>query len=238
MNGNSGPLRSYLRRVFPVRLDPAPAKFEARLSSEIPEARFQVVIETTWPPGTDADQSMRSLADRLLDVAQTAAKECSVLDRDKAWAAMERTLLMEAGIRESGMIAIRVTDVWVGTDDLSLAEKQEALHRETAFARAKAENLRVQLAEPTTARLWWLENSPGKLEKLVEQKMDGVFEKVTAVFGESPGRPADDPIAELIRLFLQGLDGRFRERLIDQLHVVFSSHERDDLAARLDASQL
>lgn len=90
MNGASVPLRSCLRRVFSLRLDTVPAKFEARLPSEIPEAQFQAVIEATWPPGTNADQSMRSLADRLLDVAQTAAKECSVLDRDKAWAAIER----------------------------------------------------------------------------------------------------------------------------------------------------
>lgn len=126
----------------------------------------------------------------------------------------------------------------VSPDDWSLAEKQEALRRETALARAEAENLRVLLAEPTMARLWWLENSPGKLEKLVGQEMDGIFEKVVALFGESAGRPAADPIAELIRLFLQGLDGRFRERLIDQLRVVFSAYERDDLAARLDAYQL
>jgi len=45
------------------------------------------------------------------------------------------------------------------------------------------------------------------------------------------------PIAELIRLFLQGLDDRFRAQLIDQLCLVFSAYERDDLAARLDAHQ-
>jgi hypothetical protein len=52
------------------------------------------------------------------------------------------------------------------------------------------------------------------------------------------GGPAADPIAELIRLFLQGLDGRFRERLIDQLRLTFSAYERDDVAAGLDAYQM
>jgi hypothetical protein len=233
VNGTGVRLRSCLRRVFSQRLDPVPAKFEARLPSEIPEAQFQAVIEATWPTGTNAYQSMRSLADRLLDVAQTAAKRCSVLDRDKAWAAIERALLNEASVRESGLITLWVTDVRVSTDDRSLAEKQESLRRETALGRAKAENLRLMLADPTTARLWWLENSPGKLEKLGEQKMDDIFEKVSALFGEAAELPAADPIAELIRLFLQGLDGRFRERLIDQLRLVFSAYERDDLAARL-----
>ena len=237
MNGTSMTLQSRLRRVLSQRLDPVPAKFEARLPSEIPEAQFQAVIEAIWPPGMNAGQSMRSLAGRLLDVAQPVANKCSVLDRDKAWAALELALRNDAGVRGSGLITLRVTDVRVGPDDRSLAEKQETLRRETALAQAKAENMRVLLANPTTARLWWLENNPGKLEKLAEQKMDDTFEKIAALFGESAGHPATDPIAELIRLFLQGLDGRFREQLIKQLHLVFSSYERRDLAAELDACQ-
>jgi hypothetical protein len=230
-------LRYRLRRILSQRLDPVPAKFRARLPSEIPEAQVQAVIEAIWPPGTNADQSMRSLAYRLLDVAQPVANKCSVLDPDKAWAAIEQALLNDSGLRESGLITLKVTDVRVGPDDRSLAEKQEALHRETAFTQAKAENMRVLLADPTTARLWWLENNPGKLEKLAEQKMDDIFEKVATLFGESAGRLAPDPIAELIRLFLQGLDGRCRERLINQLHLVFSAYERHDLAAGLGAYQ-
>ncbi len=236
MNGISVPLQSRLRRVWSQSLNPIPANFKARLPSEIPQAHFHAVIETTWPRGTNAGQSIRSLADQLLGVAQPVARRCSVLDRDEAWAAIERALLNDASVWESGLITLTVSDVRVGPEDQSLAEQQETLRRETALAQAKAENMRVLLAEPTTARLWWLENSPGKLEKLVEPKMDGIFEKVAALFGQSTGRPAVDPITELIRLFLQGLDGRFRERLVDQLRLVFNAYERDDLAARLTAS--
>ncbi|HVB41148.1 MAG TPA: hypothetical protein VNF47_00400 [Streptosporangiaceae bacterium] len=234
MNGSGMPLRSRLRRIFARRLDPVPAKFVARLPSEIPEAQFQAVIEATWPPGTDACQSMRSLADRLLNVARTAAKKYSVLDRDKAWAGIERALLSEAGIRQSGLITLRVADVRVRPDDRSLAEKQRSLRHEVALARARAENLRVLLANPTTACLWWLENSPDKLEKLADNDMSGIFDKVAAIFGESAESPPADPIAELIRLFLKDLDGQFRELLIEQLGRVFKGYERDDLAASLD----
>jgi Cyclic nucleotide-binding domain len=109
------------------------------------------------------------------------------------------------------------------------------IRREAALALAKTENLRVLLADPTTARLWWLENSPGKLDNLVTQKMDDIFEKVADLFGEPACRPAADPIAELIRVFLRDLDGRCRERLIDQLRHVFTAYERGDLADALDA---
>lgn len=237
MNGISMALRCRLRRVLSQCLDPVPATFEARLPSEIPEAKFHAVIEATWPPGTNAGQSMRSLAGRLLDVAQPVANRCSVLDRDGAWAALDLALLNDASVQGCGLISLSVTDLRVGPEDRCLAERRETLRRETALAQARAENMRVLLADPTTARLWWLENSPGKLEKLAEQKMDGIFEKVATLFGESARRPAADPIAELIRLFLQGLDGRFREQLINQLHLVFSAYERDDLAMRLDAYQ-
>lgn len=238
MNSTGVPLRSSLRRVFSQRPDPVLATFEARLPSEIPEAQFVAVIETTWPPGTKAGQNMRLLADRLLEVAQAAAKGCSVLDRDKAWAVIERALLNAAGVWESALIALEVIDVRVGSDDQGLAEMREALRRQTALDRVKAENLRVMLAEPTTARLWWLENSPGKLEKLFGSEMDSVFEKAAALFGEPAGAAPADPIAELIRLFLQDLDSRSREQLIGQLRFVFSAYEREDLSNRLDACQI
>lgn len=237
MNGATHPLRSLLRRVMSQRLDPVPARFEARLPSEIPEAQFHVVIEARWPPGMDADQSMRSLAERLLHVARESAKPYSVLDRHEAWAAIERELLGDADVQGSGLVTLVVTDVLVHPDDENLAERQEALRREAALTEAEAENLKVLLADPTTARLWWLENKPDKLAKLVEPEMDATFEKIATRFGGSASRPAADPIAELIRLFLQGLDGRSREHLIDRLRYVFTCYERPDLAGRLDSYQ-
>jgi hypothetical protein len=234
VNGATQPLPYFLRRVLSRRLDSVSAKFEARLPSEIPEAQFQVVIETTWPPGADAGRSVRSLATQLLHVARQVANDCSVLDKHEAWAAIERALLGDVDVQGSGLTTLTVTSVMVNPADQNLAEQQEVLRRETALTHMKAEKLRALLANPITARLWWLEDRPDKLERLVEQKMDGIFEKISALFGESASRPAADPIAELIGLFLQGLDGRFRERLIDQLRIVFTAYERPDLAGRLD----
>lgn len=93
------------------------------------------------------------------------------------------------------------------------------------------------LVTPTVARLWWLEGNPGKLEDLVAKSEKGIFEKVAEFFGVPAENPAADPIAELIRLFLQGLDARFREQLISQLRFVFTSYERGDLARMLDGYQ-
>ena len=90
------------------------------------------------------------------------------------------------------------------------------------------------LATPTVARLWWLEGKPGRLEDLVAKGKDEMFDKISELFGMPAGRPAADPIAELVQLFLQGLDARFREQLISQLRFVFTSYERDDLADRLN----
>jgi len=219
------------------RLNPIPAKFEARLSSEIPEALFHIVIEATWPPGTDADHNMRSLADRMLVVARPIARPYSVLDRYEAWAAIERALLGDADVQGSGLITLAITNVLVDPGDQDLAERREALRRKTALTQAEANNLKMLLSDPITARLWWLENKPDKLEKLVDEKMNGLFENIAALFGEPASRSAPDPIAELIRLFLQELDGRFRERLIDQLRFVFTAYERPDLAGGLDSYQ-
>ncbi len=44
---------------------------------------------------------------------------------------------------------------------------------------------------------------------------------------------ASRPIAELVKLFLKDLDARFREQLISQLRLVFTSYERGDLADSL-----
>jgi hypothetical protein len=238
MNGTTGPLRSYVRQTLFHRFDPVVRTFETRLPSEIPEARFQLTIRAEWPPGTPTGQSLGSLAEPLLKVIRPVAERYSVMDCDEAHAAIEQAILGAAGLWESGPSTLTV-DVRVGEDDRSLAEQQEALHRETALIRDRrlqeSERLRVLLADPTTARLWWLENKPERLVQLQDQKMEGVFEKIAALFGESAGRSAADPIAELIRLFLQGLDSRFRERLVDQLGVVFHAYERNDLAASLHA---
>ncbi len=67
------------------------------------------------------------------------------------------------------------------------------------------------LSTPILARLWWLEGKPDNLEKLVSKGRDEMFEKVAELFTTSAERPVADPIAELIRLFLQGLDPRFRD---------------------------
>jgi hypothetical protein len=82
-----------------------------------------------------------------------------------------------------------------------------------------------------------LEGNPGKLEDLVAKSEKGIFEKVAEFFGVPAENPAADPIAELVRLFLQGLDARFREQLISQLRFVFTSYERGDLARMLDSYQ-
>jgi hypothetical protein len=237
VNDATQPLRSFLRRVLSRGLGPAAATFEARLRSEIPEAQFQIVIETTWPPGVDSGRSMRSLADQLLHVARGVTEDRSVLDRHETWAAIERSLLSDAGVQGSGLLTLKVTNVMVHPGDQNLAEQREALRRDTALTQEKADKLQTLLSNPTTARLWWLEDRPDKLEMLVNQKMEGVFEKIALLFGESASRPAVDPIAELIRLFLQDLDGRSREHLIDLLRRVFTSYERPELADRLDAYQ-
>ena len=239
MTETARPPRSWLRQVLFQRSDRVAWTYQVRLASKIPEAQFQAVIEAVWPPGTSPDQALRSRAEQqlVLAVRPVAAKH-SVLDCDDAWAAIDQALLGDAGLRDVGLSEAMVTSLRVGPDDERLAENQETLRREAALARAKAGRLRELLADPVTARLWWLEDRPDKLEKLVAEGKDGIFEKVADLFGES-GRhsAAADPIAELIRLFLEGLDARFREQLVDRLNIVFRAYERPDLAASLETGQ-
>jgi len=238
MTGPPRALRSRLLQVLFQRSDRVAWTYQVRLSSEIPEAQFQAVIEAVWPPGTSPDQALRSRAEQqLVRVARPVAAKHSVLDCDDAWAAIDQEFVRNASLRAVGLSEAMVTNLRAGPDDERLAEKQEDLRRETALARAKAERLRELLADPVTARLWWLEDRPDKLEKLAAEGKDGIFEKVANLFTESARHSAADPIAELIRLFLQGLDARFRERLIDQLDVVFRAYERADLAASLGSGQ-
>jgi hypothetical protein len=82
--------------------------------------------------------------------------------------------------------------------DEVLMRQGEPGSRDTAVTRDKADKLQPLLADPITSRLWWLEDRPDKLERLVDQKMDGVFAKIAVLFGESASRPAADPIAELM----------------------------------------
>jgi hypothetical protein len=238
MTGPPRPLGSRLRQVLFQRSDRAAWTYQVRLSSEIPEAQFQAVIEAVWPPGTSLDQALRSRAEQqLARVARLVAAKHSVLDCDDAWAAIDEEFVRNGSLRAVGLSEAVVTNLRAGPDDERLAEKQEDLRRETSLARAKAERLRELLADPVTARLWWLEDRPEKLEKLAAEGKDGIFEKVANLFGESARHSAPDPIAELIRLFLQGLDARFRERLIDQLDLVFRAYERADLADGLSSGR-
>jgi len=70
----------------------------------------------------------------------------------------------------------------------------------------------TQLLIPTkpARRSTWFEGKPDKLEELVAKRKDEMFDKIAETFGAPSERPAAEPIAELIRLFLQGLDPRSR----------------------------
>lgn len=246
MNGSRGGLRDYLVRFLSRRYDPVVTTFRARLASTLPEAQFQVTIRMTWPPGIAVDQRRQAVAERqLLEVVRSIASDYSVLDPDEARAAID-VALWDRRLRDADTeLVVASARIEVGPDDRRFAEQQEGLRRETALAREsraeEVERLRVLadqiLATPTLARLWWLEGKPGKLEDLVAKGKDGMFEKVAEIFGASTEHPPADPIADLIGLFLQGLDTRLREQLISQLHWVFNSYERPDLAGRLDGYQ-
>lgn len=246
MNGGFGELRSYLWRFFSRRSESVVTTFQARLPSRLEEAQFQATIRIAWPPGALIDGRRRATAElQLLEGARSAAQGYSVLNPDEARAAIDLALF------DCGQTCIDPELVAVGAKievnphDRRMAEDHEDLRRETGLAREarreEVERLRLLadqvLATPTLARLWWLESKPEKLELLVAKEKDEIFEKVAELFGASAERPASDPIAELIRLFLEGLDARLRDHLISQLPLVFTSYERGDLAGRLDSYQ-
>ena len=216
------------------------------VAQALAEAQFQATIAMVWPPGIVIDQRQQAIAERqLLDVARSIASKYFVLDPDETRAAVNLAL-EDRGLRDADLeLMVASAKIEVGPDDQRMAEEREGLRRQTALAREarleEVERLRVLadqiLATPTVARLWWLEGKPGKLEDLVAKGKDGMFEQVAELFGVPAERPAADPIAELIRLFLQGLDARFREQLISQLRFVFTSYERSDLAGGLDGYQ-
>jgi hypothetical protein len=246
MNGTAGGLRNYLRSILSPPSDPVMTRYRVRLPSALAEAQFQATIALMWPQGITIDERQQAIAERqLLDVARSTALQYSVLDLDEARAAVILAL-RDHDLRDlDTQPVVASANIEVGLDDMRMAEERQALRRQTALAREarleEVEQLRVLadqvLATPTVARLWWLEGKPGKLEDLVAKGKDGMFEKVAELFGTPVEFQAADPIAELIRLFLQGLDTRLREQLISQLRWVFDSYERPDLAGRLDVYQ-
>ena len=90
------------------------------------------------------------------------------------------------------------------------------------------------LSDPALAGLWWLDGQPEKLPELVKLSKNKVFEEAATLFSASPDHASVDPIPELVRLFLHGLGPSLRQQLIEQLHLVFISYERTDLARKLD----
>lgn len=243
----NGGLRNYVLSFLSRRSESVVTTFQARLPSLLgDEAQFQATITMAWPPGTLIDGRRQSAAElQLLQVARSVAHGYSVLNPDEARAAIDLAL-WDRGLTDAGAELVAVgARIEVEPHDRRIAEDHEDLRRETALAREarreEVERLKLLanqvLATPTLARLWWLEGKPGNLENLVAKGKDEMFEKVAEIFGASAERPATDPIAELIRIFLQGLDVRFREHLIRQLRMVFASYERDDLALRLDGYQ-
>jgi hypothetical protein len=192
------------------------------------------------------DERRQAIAERqFLGAARSAASGYSVLDPDEARAAIDFAL-WDRGLSDADTELVRVgAKVEVDPDDRRMAEDHENLRRQTALAREarreEVDRLRLLadevLSTPTLARLWWLEGKPGKLEDLVIKGKDEMFEKVAELFGAPDEPTTTDPIADLIRLFLQGLDPRFREQLISQLRLVFTSYERGDLADGLDSYQ-
>lgn len=233
MNGTGGALRSLLRQVLSQRVEPVRWTYLVRLPSVIPEARFEAEIGAAWQPGTRVNPSLSSLAEQLLaDVARSAAKDRSVLDRDEARTAINVALAADGRLRENRLKAT-VADLRVGTQDRTLAEK----YRETELAQASARRLAGLLADPVAARLWWLQETPDRVEQLLAMDKKNLFDDLARIFAGSASEPVSpDPIAELIRIFLQGLDSRAREHLLDQLDRVFRSYEHKDLADRLGRS--
>jgi hypothetical protein len=245
MNDFGGPRNFVLRFLF-RRSDFVVTTFRVRLPSALAEAQFKATIRITWSPGAVVDERRLAIAEgQFLGAARSAASGYSVLDPDEARAAIDLAL-WDRRLRDGDTeLAGAGAEIEVDADDRRMAEHYGDLRRQTALARAarleEVDRLRLLadevLSTPTLARLWWLEGKPGKLEDLVIKGKDEMFEKVAELFGAPDERTTTDPIADLIRLFLQDLDPRFREQLISQLQLVFTSYERGDLAGRLDSYQ-
>lgn len=247
-DGVAGGLGWWLRRsvqlIIRRRADPPLTLFQGRLPSKLPQAQFQVVIQAEWPTGWRVDPVRRSLVEQhLLAAARSAAEHYSVLDPGEAGAAMDLELSSQVDMQDAGIhpTTACITQIEVGQDDRRMAESQEAFCRQTALTQIEqmedARRLRILsdeiLIDPTLARLWWLDGKPERLAELVAQGK--MFEEVSDLFCRSPEPLAAEPIAELIRIFLKDLDVGCREWLVGQLHRVFGSFERGDLADKLDS---
>ncbi|MGI5273108.1 hypothetical protein ACQEUU_28435 [Nonomuraea sp. CA-218870] len=94
------------------------------------------------------------------------------------------------------------------------------------------------LRDAHTARLWWLGTDPNRLIDLANHADD--IEPAVALIAPPSGtdgqRPGEAAIAELINLFLTGLDPDSRWFLIHQLSRVFGSYDRNDLALQLSSA--
>lgn len=242
MNSPTWRLRRFLMRDSGMTV----TAFRARIASKLPEAQFQVTIQTGWPRGAQVGQLSHSLAEQhLLRVAQMVASEYSVLDSDEARAEIDLQLFRNLSPEGSELspVAAWVSRIDAGPEDQHLAERHEGLRRQTALAQLEqteeVKRLRMLgdqvLADPTLASLWWLDGKPDRLEELIRTDKKKVFENVADLFSAVGEGLTVNPIAQLIRIFLEDLDGSCRQQLIKQLTVVFRAYERHDLAGQLDS---
>ncbi|MQY09486.1 hypothetical protein [Actinomadura macrotermitis] len=220
--------------------------FTSRLPSSVPEASFQVKVGITWPPLSVAlPPALKAAAEQQLrDCMADELKRFSVLEAGEAATAvntvLNRHLRLPYGSETIRLVSAEA-EVEPEPGGVELAERLEGLRRDKSAANvaglAEFERLRVLaeqvLPSPALIRLWWMKGDPARLPEMVQ--MGDLFERASALV---QGRPTpasrQDPLAELFQDLVHGLRPTERELLPAQLHRIFLSFERADLAAALE----
>ncbi|MEV1198631.1 hypothetical protein [Microbispora rosea] len=215
---------------------------ELVLPSDRRNVSFRARITVSWrlPEGTAVpDETLVSVCDQLVAAARDVTRSFSVLHREEAESALDmelRRFRTHAGTHHAQ------ATLAVDSEDVEFARQARARDLEVMRQQAEVERLATfrdtVLRDAHTARLWWLGTDPNRLIDLAKHADD--IERAVALIAPPSGtgaqRPGEAAIAELINLFLTGLDPDSRWFLIHQLSRVFCNYDRNDLALQLSTA--
>ncbi|MBB5081890.1 hypothetical protein [Nonomuraea endophytica] len=177
----------------------------------------------------------------------------SVLELDRAAAAITIELNGEP-ITSMPDLHVRLDSVRVrlsaGPGAVEVARSHEEAIQETVLAevrnREKARRLSFLrehfLASPSMARLWWLNDDPGRLIELAKicgKNEQDPFETVVRLLGDAPeavSASARNETAAILEIFVRELPAEAKKYLVSQLAQVLGNYERPDLAEQMLAT--
>ncbi|MEU3169289.1 hypothetical protein [Streptosporangium sp. NPDC006930] len=226
--------------------------YRTRLPSELQHANFDATIEVLGLLDRDQATQEAQVHRRLEERASAISATFSVLDLDGAAAAITIELnreqvasMPDLNVRLDG-VRIRLS---AGLGAVEAARSREAAIQETALAemRAREQARRLGfmrehiLASSSMARLWWLNDDPGRLVELAKisngDEKDPFEIAVRLLSGTPEEAPERNEAASILETFVRELTPEARKYLISQLAQMLGNYERPDLAEQMLATR-